>query len=185
MSKYFLNLRDEQSCTHTVELDADSNVQAVEIANATAQSEADYWCSFGEWGDDGASVDVWWELTDADDEELDSGFVTVEIEPDHSSKIADAVGRWDRPDNFCGDDPEDHDWTSEGEGGCDENPGVWSTGRTSMVFKSHCRKCGLHRTETTTGSQRNPGEHDTVEYEMLDSDAIDRLRDAGHMDDAE
>jgi hypothetical protein len=65
----------------------------------------------------------------------------------------------------CGDSPDDHDWTAEGEGGCDENPGVWSTGGTSMMFRTHCRACGLRRTEHTTGYQRNPGDHDTVEYE--------------------
>lgn len=106
--------------------------------------------------------------------------VTVEIEPCHEHLIKEAAGT-----AGCGTSPDDHDWTSEGEGGCSENPGVWSTGGTSMRFATHCRVCGLKRVQCTTGSQRNPGEHDTVEYEMLDSDAIDRLRDAGHMDDAE
>ena len=77
-------------------------------------------------------------------------------EPDHDALIRAAGG-----DTEC-----DHDWTSEGEGGCTENPGVWSTGGTSMTFGAHCRKCGLHRVESTTGSQYNPGEHDTVEYEQ-------------------
>ena len=89
-------------------------------------------------------------------------FWKIEIEPDHSSKIIEACGRYEG----CGSDPDDHDWTSEGEGGCDQNPGVWSTGGTSMQFASHCRKCGLRRIEKHTGSQRNPGEHNTVDYEM-------------------
>lgn len=69
----------------------------------------------------------------------------------------------------CGYNPDDHDWTAEGEGGCDQNPGVWSTGGTSFVSFTHCRKCGLRRIERTTGCQKNPGEHDTVEYFMPDS----------------
>ncbi len=38
-----------------------------------------------------------------------------------------------------------------------------------MSFATHCRKCGLHRHEHSTGSQKNPGEHDTVSYEMPDT----------------
>ena len=38
-----------------------------------------------------------------------------------------------------------------------------------MCFASHCRKCGLHKSERTTGSRRNPGEHDTVEYRQPES----------------
>jgi hypothetical protein len=68
-----------------------------------------------------------------------------------------------------GDTSCDHDWSAEGEGGCSENPGVWSTGGTSMVFHTHCTHCGLIRIERSTGSQRNPGEHDTVEYQMPDA----------------
>ncbi len=87
-------------------------------------------------------------------EETDERSQVVDIEPDHDHLIREAGG-----DPQC-----DHDWTSEGEGGCDSNPGVWSTGGTSHSFASHCRVCGLQRTEHTTGSQYNPGDHDTVEY---------------------
>lgn len=90
--------------------------------------------------------------------------VTVEIEPCHEHLIKEAAGK-----TGCGTSPDDHDWTSEGEGGCTDNPGVWSTVGTSMRYASHCRVCGLKRIECTTGSQRNPGEHDTVSYEMPDS----------------
>lgn len=61
-------------------------------------------------------------------------------------------------------DGEEHDWTPEYEDGCRENPGVWSTGGTSMTFVCHCRHCGMERTQHTTGSQCNPGEHDTTTY---------------------
>lgn len=98
--------------------------------------------------------------------EIDSDYVTVEIEPNHEVLIGNAT-RW-AGDRSCGLDPNDHDWTSEGEGGCDENPGVWSVGGTAMEFASHCRTCGLRRNEYTCGSQRNPGDHDRVEYDMPD-----------------
>ena len=107
--------------------------------------------------------------------EGDRNCVTIDIEPDAEKLMARA-----------GADPEcAHDWTSEGEGGCDDNPGVWSTRGTSMSFVSHCRQCGLIRKEFTTGSQRNPGEHDTVSYEMPDDEQIERYRAAGVMDDGE
>jgi hypothetical protein len=85
----------------------------------------------------------------------DEGSIVIEIEPNHRSLIKAAGGN---PD--C-----DHDWSSEGEGGCDENPGVWSTGGTTLVFRDHCDHCGIIRTRTDVGSQRNPGKHDTVRYE--------------------
>ena len=97
------------------------------------------------------------------DEEIDDGTVTVEIEPDHEWLITEAARLLDNSSDSCGNDPYDHKWTTDG----DDNP-AWSTGGTSMVLHSHCsrKKCGLHRTEHHTGSQRNPGEHDTVEYEF-------------------
>jgi hypothetical protein len=166
--KYNLNLRDEQS-SHVIEIEAHDDDDAINIANDTVQGEADEWCSNGSWGAHGASVCVWWTLTDNDGKELDRGSVTVEIEPDYPMLIKDAVGSRP-PEDFCGYEDDDHEWTSEGLGGCDSNPGVWSTGGTSMVFKTHCKNCGLRRTEYHTGLQRNPGEHDTVEYEMPEDD---------------
>lgn len=97
-----------------------------------------------------------------DAEVLAEETIEVEIEPDHAAKIKEATGHAE----ICGTDPDDHDWTSEGEGGLDENPGVWATGGTSIRFESHCRACGLHRTEYVTGSQRNPDDHDTTEYSL-------------------
>lgn len=178
--QYLLQLRDDAGCTHDVAIEAKSNETAIKKANDIAQTEADDWCSDGEWGDDGASVDVWWKLTDAEENEIDNSSLTVEIEPCHDSLISAATD-----EDICGDSPDDHDWTAEGEGGCTENPGVWSTGGTSMRFQTHCRKCGLHRTEYSTGSQRNLGEHDTVKYRMLDENEIDRHRENGTMDAAE
>jgi len=121
------------------------------------------WVADGEWGNDGAEISVSWRL-EYDNEDVDEGSHTVSIEPNHSYLIARATG-----DRSCGNEPDDHDWTAEGEGGCKENPGVWLVGGTGMTFDTHCRKCGLHRHEYHTGSQKNPGEHDTVTYEMPDS----------------
>ena len=118
----------------------------------------------GDWGSEGAAVRVWVIERSEDGEEIDRAVLTVEIEPDHAALIRRAVR--DCRERSCGDDPEDHDWTSEGEGGCDQNPGVWSAGGTAMVFASHCRDCGLRRSEYHCGSQRNPGQHDRVEYTM-------------------
>lgn len=143
---------------HSEELDAETMREALELAEEL--------CRDGEWGNEGASVSVWVTEEDEDGEETDRRGITVEIEPDHSHLIREATGRDDRS---CGNDPDDHDWTSEGEGGCTENPGVWSTGGTSMSFASHCRTCGLHRKEMTCGSQRNPGDHDTTKYTFPDS----------------
>ena len=123
-----------------------------------AVSAAKELCEGGSWGDEGASVSVFVTKT-VDGKEIDRRDFTVEIEPDHDALISRAGG-----DPDC-----DHDWTAEGEGGCDENPGVWSTGGTSMTFSHHCRTCGLHRTEYHCGSQRNPGECDTFSYTQPDS----------------
>lgn len=98
--------------------------------------------------------------------EVSSDYLTVEIEPNHEALIGNAT-RWAR-DRSCGLDPDDHKWTSEGEGGCDDNPGVWSVGGTAMEFASHCQTCGLRRREYHCGSQCNPGDHDSVEYDMPD-----------------
>lgn len=149
-----------------------------------AKELAEDWMKGGEWGTDGARVGVTVTPLDEDGEEMTDAeeYLDVEIEPDHEAKIKDAVGRYNL-DSICGTDPDDHDWTSDGEGGCSENPGVWGLGGTAMSFASHCRKCGLHRSEHGTGSQRNPGEHDTVEYRMLDEDEIASHRANGDMDE--
>ena len=150
MSTYTLEMRVEGGVREEIEIEAAS----LEEARERVELACETWLQDGDWGDEGAAVTCWWTLTDDAGDELDEGSVLVEIEPQHSRLIAAAGG-----DPNC-----DHEWTSEGEGGCSENPGVWSTGGTSMSFSTHCKKCGLHRLERTTGSQRNPGDHDTVEY---------------------
>lgn len=147
--EYEVEMESEGGGNKTVTIEADDLDEAIELA----EEEIEEWVRGGDWGTTGARVSAWYTV---DGERYST---TVTIEPDHDSLIKAAGG-----DTDC-----DHDWTSEGEGGCTENPGVWSTGGTSMVFKSHCRTCGLRKTEHHTGSQRNPGEHDTVEYEQPDS----------------
>lgn len=149
---WVLEMRDDCGSSESVEFD--HQPPSSEITAAIKE-----WVAEGSWGDDGASVDVRYDVTDPEGDEVDSDCYTVEIEPDHDAMIRAAGG-----DTDC-----EHDWTSDGEGGLDENPGVWSTGGTSMTFASHCRCCGLHRIEHATGSQKNPGEHDTVEYSQPDA----------------
>jgi len=151
MKTYYVTMQDGV-CEETRTLKAEC---LQEVVNQV-QGEADDWCSAGEWGDHGASIPIHWTLYDERKYEVGSGSIEVNIEPNHEALIAAAGG-----DADC-----EHDWTSENEGGCDENPGVWSTGGTSMVFVEHCRKCNLRRIKNITGSQRNPGEHDTVKYDQ-------------------
>ena len=147
----------------------------------TAKELAEDWVREGEWGDDGAVVGVTVTELLPSGHDGDEEYVEVEIEPNHEAKIKEAACGSD----ICGTDPDDHDWTGDGEGGLKENPGVYSRGGTVMTFDSHCRRCGLHRHERTTGAQRNPGDHDTVEYEMLDDETIAKHRKNGDMDEEE
>ena len=159
----------------------DGVTEIIDAADMSAAKErAEGWMREGEWGDDGARVTCTVTPIETDGEEGESAEIEVEIEPDHASKIKNAAGGA----NICGTDPDDHDWTSDGEGGCRENPGVFSRGGTTMTFDSHCRRCGLHRHSATPGSQRNPDDHDTVFYEMLDDETISAHRAAGDMDEA-
>jgi len=139
-------------------IDASSMEDALEIAREMAEG--------GEWGDNGASISVW-VTQEVDGEEMDREWLTVEIPPNHEALIREAVREAGlQIVAVCGTDPDCHEWTGEGHGGCDENPGVWSTGGTGLVIVEHCRQCGLKREQYIVGSQCNPGEHDTVSYAM-------------------
>ena len=109
-----------------------------------------------DYGDGDYRVEVSWTATDAAGDEIERGSFFLE-------------GHTEEPD--C-PEADEHDWTSKHEGGCSENPGVWSTGWSSMLFVSRCRHCGMERRECTTGSQRNPGECDTTEYSEPDADWV-------------
>ena len=101
-----------------------------------------------DYGNGDYRVTISWEATDAAGDEVEAGTFVM-------------TGETEEPP--C-PEADEHDWTSEGEGGCAENPGVWSTGGTGLTFRSHCRACGLKRVEHHTGAQRNPGECDTTTY---------------------
>jgi len=141
------------------EIESDTHPTRTEIRDFSTE-----YVENGDWGDEGAAVDVHYRLekcleNTGDWEECDRDIITVNIEPDHDALIKRAGGDVD-----C-----DHNWSAKGEGGCRENPGVWSGGGTHLTHRMHCTRCGLVRTETTMGSQRNPGESDTVAYEMPES----------------
>lgn len=117
------------------------------------------WVRDGDWGEDGALIDARCRVTDEHGEEWDD-FASVAIEPQHDRLIRRAGG-----DPDC-----DHEWTSAHEGGCHENPGVWSTTGTTLVYHDHCTHCGLRRHVTRYGSQRNPGQADRIEYFLPDEE---------------
>jgi hypothetical protein len=158
--------------TYELYCEADGSREIVTAPHlAAAVEKLRAWLAGGEWGDDGAVVGghvtrmVRGERTDETEE------VEVHIQPNHAALMRDAGA----PD--C-----DHDWSAGGEWGCRENPGVWSFGGT-MEFRSHCRHCGLRREEQVTGSQSNPGEHDTVRYNMPGAEELAAMREAGMLDE--
>jgi hypothetical protein len=156
MAIYHIEMTEECGGSQEIMVDAVD----LDEARARAEKRLERWVQDGEYGDEGASVSARCTIRDETGEVLDEIHTHVEIEPDHDALIRAAGG-----DLTC-----EHDWTREGEGGCTENPGVWSVGGTALVFASHCRKCGLHRRERTIGSYcNNPGKHDTVTYHQPDS----------------
>ena len=158
--EYTVNMRDESGGDDQRTITVAPGIEAEQDAQAMreAREETESWVREGDYGDEGASVNAWFTLEDESSVWPDES-VEVEIEPNHRALIKAVMG-----EDGCGLDPDDHDWTAEGEGGLDENPGVWSTGGTTMLFRTHCATCGLQRREVSTGSQRNPGDHDSIEY---------------------
>jgi len=135
--------KDDNGSQETLELDSIEE----------AEEYAENWVLSGSWGEQGCIVDV--DIYDEDGDHLTC--VSVEIEPDHESLIREATGG-----EGCGVSPDDHKWTREGCGGCNENPGVWSLGGTRMSYLSRCTECGLRREIIDPGNQRNPDE--TIKY---------------------
>ena len=157
--QYTVEMEDDGGSTHSAVITIPPGTEAEQDAAAweAAEEAARDWVYDGDWGQEGAIVDVqyYWEDADSTTEDV-RRWVSVVIEPDHEALMRDA-----------GADPDcDHEWTREGEGGCTENPGVLSGGGSTLIFSAHCTRCGLHRTETRYGIQRNPGQADRVEYAM-------------------
>lgn len=145
--------------TYTLEVGMDSDHDFFELEALTfheaikeAKEVAETWARDGDFGVEGARIDVLVKILNEDDEVLFNDWITVDIEPDEDALIRKAGGN---PD--C-----DHCW--EGFGGLKTNPGVFSLGGTKLLSKTRCLLCNLERTDTYTGSQYNPGEHDTVEF---------------------
>jgi len=143
-------------------VEAENMEEAINIAE-------EMWREY-DWGDKGALIPLRVRELNDRNKIVCSEHVDVYIAPNHARLISNAAGCG----KVCGYNPNDHDWTREGEGGADDNPGVWFTGGTSMVFESHCRRCGLHRTEYFTGTQRSPSECNTVKYRMLNNLEMER-----------
>jgi hypothetical protein len=108
------------------------------------------------YGDGDYCVTIRWLAEDAAGRKLGSGSFDIEQ-------------MTEEPDCLEGE----HAWTAEHEAGCESNPGVWSTGGTSMLFVARCRHCGMERKIRVTGSQRNPGDCDTAEYSDPDPDWVE------------
>jgi hypothetical protein len=161
--KYTVEMEDEGGASETAEISVpagEENEQDAEANRQAVQLTTD-WISDGDWGNEGASVDAWYTLSD-EDYTFPREHVTVEIEANEKILMREAGAN---PD--CR-----HEFTSDGEGGCKENPGVWSLGGTKFSFRSHCKHCGLIRHAISVGTQRNPGEHDTVTFELPDEEWV-------------
>jgi len=145
-----------------------------DVTQAAEEALTD-WVRNGDYGPEGGDITAWWADAAAPDEEHR---VTVTVPPRVADLIREAAGH----SPVCGQDDEDHDWTSQGEGGCDENPGVMAHGGTTISISAHCRRCGLHRTLVDRGSQRNAGESRySYEYRMLSPGEIEHMREIGAM----
>jgi hypothetical protein len=62
-----------------------------------------------------------------------------------------------------------HAWSPKGMGGCAANPGVWSIGGTAFEYRDACTHCGVVRVIVRLGCQRNPGQCDSVRFELEDN----------------
>lgn len=138
MPKYYVELDGGQQ--------GDTTLEAHDIHSAWKKALA--WAKEGDWPVEGCQVNL---RVSSSRKTLQGD---IEIPPNHEALIKAAGG-----DPNC-----NHEWTSEGMGGCTENPGVWSLGGTAFKISSRCKRCGLRKDEHLCGSQRNPDEHDTVHY---------------------
>lgn len=151
-------IREESGASEIIE--AESLAEALETACE--------WASEGSYSER-VMVRVWVQGLDEDGEPTDES-LSGEVE----------AGPEPKPEKTeCGTEDEDHDWESPIElvGGCEENPGVWSTGGTSFHFEYVCSKCGMYKTVKTAGQQRNPGElEETIEYSAADERSLAWVR---------
>lgn len=138
---------------HNETIDADDMASALEAAEVSWQN--------GDWGEGKALIDVRVVEVDEDGNEVGNAeYIEVEVGEDP-------------PEPDCTSE-EGHDWQYPFEcvGGIKENPGVWSGGGTTMIYKECCARCGAYKKTVMFGSQRNPGQCDTVEYLDADDDSL-------------
>ena len=122
MPQYKMSFREPCGGSSEKVLDA----YDLDTAKDIASEDLLEWLDGGEWGIEGASVSGDWQIRSMDGELLAEGQETVDIPPDEEALMKKA-----------GADPDcNHKFTKEGEGGCRENPGVWSEGGTRMMFRS-------------------------------------------------
>jgi hypothetical protein len=128
--------------------------------DAAKETAEEIWQA-GSW-DGKCLIDVYIQQLDFDDEPI-GDMDEIEVECGEET-----------PEPDCAEG-EEHEWEAPHElvGGMDQNPGVWSTGGTTYVTKTVCKNCGIYRTETDYGSQRNPQQCDRVEYNDSDDDSLE------------
>lgn len=121
----------------------------------------------GEWGDESCQIHVVTYRRGVDG----SGNVIRVDEDDHFVQY-----RGPEPD--CSDD-EAHDWANPHElvGGCEENPGVWSSGG-GVEMHAVCLTCGLRRITDTWGTDPYTGAQgiETIRYEEPEEADLAALR---------
>lgn len=89
-------------------------------------------------------------------------------EPEESARYLEAEYQAELPECEIGGECQ---WRSPYEvvGGCDSNPGVWSTGGTGISTLEVCGFCGRYKRSHHYGSQWNPGDPvERVELEERD-----------------
>ena len=141
--------------------DGNSEIIEAEDMDAAKEKAEEMWQD-GSW-DGKCLIDVYIQEIDWDDNDVgDREEIEVECGEDP-----------EEPE--CSEDEDEHEWESPHDvvGGLKENPGVWSLGGTTMLFKTVCRHCGIFREETHYGSNRNPQQCDTIEYMEPDDDSLE------------
>ena len=145
--------------TKRYEIREDSGASEIVEAESleAALEQAREWAADGDY-DERVSVRVYVDEIDEDGNAIPG---------EHASDSVDAGPEPCPEVTECGEEDEDHDWESPLElvGGLRENPGVFSIGGTAFRYETVCRNCGMYKTVTDAGMQRNPGQLDReIEY---------------------